>query len=75
MRRWRHLLCGVITAFPNGVDPNAQQRPCPSCQVAIGGWEQVGGNALLRALAEASGGELVEIQPGMFYESRIPRTD
>jgi hypothetical protein len=30
------------------------------------------GNWLLREIAEESGGHLVEISPGRFYESKIP---
>jgi hypothetical protein len=33
--------------------------------------EPVRGNALLRALAAESGGRLVEISPGFWYESKI----
>jgi hypothetical protein len=29
-------MCRVVTAFPKSVDPNAQQRPCPNCQLALG---------------------------------------
>ena len=41
MKRWQHLMCGTVTAFPRGVDPNAQNRPCPRCGVALGGWVEV----------------------------------
>lgn len=41
MKRWRHLLCGVVSAFPKEIDPNEQGRPCPACGIPLGGWVEL----------------------------------
>jgi hypothetical protein len=38
VKRWIHMLCGKVSSFPPGVDPNRVQMPCPKCGVALGGW-------------------------------------
>lgn len=39
MKRWRCLMCRVVSAFPRNIDPNSQNRPCPACNIALG-WEE-----------------------------------
>jgi hypothetical protein len=38
MVSWIHMLCGKVSKFPKGVDPNARQAPCPKCGLALGDW-------------------------------------
>lgn len=40
MKRWRCLMCRVVTAFDRKIDPNAMNLPCPACQLSGFGWEE-----------------------------------
>jgi hypothetical protein len=35
---WVHSLCGKISHFPKGRDPNKGNTVCPKCWVALGQW-------------------------------------
>lgn len=38
MKRWKHTMCGKVTEFPAGTNPNARCEICPNCWVALGSW-------------------------------------
>ena len=38
MKRWRHLTCGKVDTFPDGVDPRKRQDPCSGCWISNNQW-------------------------------------
>ncbi len=38
MKAWEHLMCGKVSMFPDDVNPNSPEQPCPKCKLLMGGW-------------------------------------
>lgn len=38
MKRWRHSLCGKVSEFPSGTNPNHGNMICDNCMIALGSW-------------------------------------
>lgn len=38
VKRWKHTMCGKISEFPPGTNPNSSNQVCGNCGVALGNW-------------------------------------